>query len=197
MKILRRLKKHYPDAGTALHYKTPIQFLVAVILSAQATDEQVNKTTESLFQRYKTVKDFANADPKQFEKQVRSVSFYKNKAQYILQTAQTINTQYNGTIPQTLEELVALPGVGRKTANVVLWEIYHTARGVVVDTHVKRVARALGLSANADPEKIEQDLMELYPQKEWGNIGHYFQAYGRTALPARGKPKQEDCLQGI
>ena len=196
-KILQRLKKQYPNVGTALNYKTPMQFLVAVMLSAQATDEQVNKTTQELFQKYKSVNDFASAELKKFEKEISSVNFFRNKARHILQTARILKTQHKGTIPQTIDELVALPGVGRKTANVVLWEIHNKASGVVVDTHVKRVATRLGLTKNTDPEKIEQDLMAVYPQKEWGGIGHYFQAYGRNVMVARGKAKQDDCLKGF
>lgn len=197
MKILSRLKKQYPNAGIALKYKTPVQLLVAVMLSAQATDEQVNKTTQTLFQKYKTVSDFACADPKKFEQEISSVNFFRNKARHIIQTTQILNTQHKGKIPQSIDELVALPGVGRKTANVVLWHLYGESQGIVVDTHVKRVSCNLGFTKNTDPEKIEQNLMALYPQKEWGMIGHYFQAYGRTAMPARGKPKHKDCLQGL
>lgn len=196
-KILQRLKKQYPNVGTALNYKTPMQFLVAVMLSAQATDEQVNKTTQELFQKYTNADDFAGAELKKFEKEISSVNFFRNKARHILQTAHILKTQHKGKIPQTIDELVALPGVGRKTANVVLWEIHNKANGVVVDTHVKRVATRLGLTKNTDPEKIEQDLMAVYPQKQWGEIGHYFQAYGRTVMVARGKAKQDDCLQGL
>jgi len=195
--ILRRLKKAYPDAGIALTFTTPAQLLCAVVLSAQTTDAQVNRVTEPLFKKYKTVTDFANADKKVFTKEVSSVNFFNNKAKNILAAARTIRDDYHGKMPDEMEALVQLPGVGRKTANILLWHIYGKARGVVVDTHVRRVANKLGLTAHQDPVKIEKDLMELFPQKDWGMLGHYFQTYGRTASPARGKGKMEDCLAGL
>lgn len=195
LEILAKMKKAYPDAQIALRYHTPMQLLCAVIMSAQATDEQVNKTNDRLFQKYKNVSDFASAYESVFEKEISSVNFFRNKARNIVQTARIIQETYHGDVPRTIDELVELPGVGRKTANIVLWELYGMAVGVVVDTHVRRVALALGFTKHKDPVKIEQDLMKVFPQKEWGMIGHYFQAYGRTVLRARGKPLMEDFLK--
>lgn len=195
--ILRRLKKAYPNADTALHYTTPMQLVVAVILSAQTTDAHVNRVTEALFKKYRSAKDFASAPAATFTKEVSSVNFFNNKAKNIIAAARSIEKEHGGVVPDTMERLVALPGVGRKTANVILWHIYGRAEGIVVDTHVRRVANALGLTNNQDAVKIERDLMALFPKKEWGRIGNLFQAYGRGALPARGKGKDEDCLIGL
>jgi endonuclease III len=197
LKILRRLKKEYPRADIALRFRTPMQLLCAVILSAQATDVHVNNVTEALFKKYKTVDDFAAAHVRTFTREVHSINFYRNKATAIVRAARMVRDEYGGTIPDDINELVTLPFVGRKTANIILWHVYHKAQGVVVDTHVKRVANKLGLTTYSDPVKIERDLMELYPKREWGMLGHYFQAYGRTASPARGKPKMEDPVQGL
>ncbi|MEX2144809.1 MAG: endonuclease III [Candidatus Spechtbacterales bacterium] len=196
-KILRRLKKTYPNARIALKYKTPIQLLAAVILSAQSTDKQVDKTTEKLFKKYKMVDDFAGANLKTFTKEVSSVNFYKNKAKFIINSAKKIKDEYNGKLPNDINELVKLPGVARKTANIVQFQVYGKTEGIAVDTHVKRVSRNLKLTNQKDPVKIEQDLMKLYPKKEWGRIEFYFQAYGRTAMPARGKPSISDPLEGL
>ena len=195
--ILRRLKKAYPDADIALKFTTPAQLLCAVVLSAQTTDAHVNRVTEPLFKKYKSIADFASADPKVFTGEVSSVNFFNNKAKNIIRACEIIAGEHSSTIPDDIEVLVTLPGVGRKTANILLWHIHHKAQGIVVDTHVRRVANALGLTNHQDPVKIEKDLMELFPQKEWGMVGHYFQAYGRTAMPARGKGKMEDCLIGL
>ena len=193
--ILEKMKEAYPNAQIALQYSTPMQLLCAVIMSAQTTDEQVNKVNETLFKKYKSVHDFASVDESVFEKEISSVNFFRNKARNIVKTARIVQEEYNGAVPRTIDELVQLPGVGRKTANIVLWELYGVIAGVVVDTHVKRVSLALGFTKNKDPVKVEQDLMRLFPQKEWGMIGHYFQAYGRTVLRARGKPLMEDFLK--
>lgn len=195
LRILNILKQAYPDAGTGLVYSTPMQLLVAVMLSAQTTDKQVNLATPPLFQKCKTAQDFSQLDNEILERYIRSVNFYKTKARHIISTASYIHTECSGVIPRSLKDLVALPGVGRKTANVVLWEVYGIAEGVVVDTHVQRVSQALGLTTHTTPVEIERDLMAVYPQSEWGVIGHYFQAYGRTALPARGGATQPDVLQ--
>ncbi len=197
LNILQRLKKAYPNAGIVLKYKTPMQLVCAVMLSAQTTDNQVNKTTENLFKKYTTPKDFSATQLTEFEKEISSINLYRTKAKNILNTANIIQQNHNSKVPKTLEELVALPGIGRKTANVVLWEIYNKSEGIVVDTHVKRVSQKLNLSHNTDPTKIEKDLMNLYPKKEWGMIGHYFQAYGRTVARAKGRPTMDDCLLGL
>lgn len=195
--ILRVLKRAYPDADIALKYTTPMQLLCAVILSAQATDVHVNSVTTDVFKKYKTVDDFARANVATFTKEVSSINFYNNKAKAIVRAAQMVRDEYGGTIPDEMEELVKLPFVGRKTANIILWHVYGKAQGIVVDTHVKRVSKNLGLTNHTDPVKIERDLMELYPKKEWGMLGHYFQAYGRTAMRAGRKPTMEDPLEGM
>jgi len=195
--ILRRLKKAYPDAGIVLNYKTPMQLLVAVILSAQATDKQVNSLTEELFKKYKTVNDFASANLQAFTKEVANVNFYKNKAKYIIGSAKKIRDEYGGKLPSDIDEMVKLPGVARKTANIVLHEVYGVVQGIAVDTHVIRVSRNLGLTKEKNPVKIEQDLMKLYPKNRWPDVEFLFQAYGRTAMPARGKPKMDDPLVGL
>lgn len=195
--ILVKLKKAYPDATIALKFKTPMQLLAAVILSAQATDTHVNTVTEHLFKKYKTVGDFANADLRMFTKEVSSINFYKNKAKFIISSARKIRDEYKGKIPDSIEELIKLPGVARKTANIVEYQLYKKAEGISVDTHVKRVSKNLGLTQHTDPKKIEKDLMELYLQKEWGRLGYYFQAYGRTVMRAKGKPTRDDPLLGL
>ena len=197
MKILRKLKKAYPKAGIVLNYKTPMQLLVAVILSAQTTDKQVNKLTQDLFKKYKTVDDFANADLSTFTRKVARVNFYKNKARFIIGSAKKIRDDYNGKLPHDINEMVKLSGVARKTANIVLHEVYGVVQGIAVDTHVIRVSGNLGLTKEKNPKKIEQDLMTLFPKKEWGSIAFLFQAYGRTAMPARGKPQTDDPLVGL
>ena len=197
MKILRKLKKAYPKAGIVLNYKTPMQLLVAVILSAQTTDKQVNKLTQDLFKKYKTVDDFANADLSTFTREVARVNFYKNKARFIIGSAKKIRDDYNGKLPHDINEMVKLSGVARKTANIVLHEVYGVVQGIAVDTHVIRVSGNLGLTKEKNPKKIEQDLMTLFPKKEWGSIAFLFQAYGRTAMPARGKPQIDDPLVGL
>ena len=196
-RILQKLKREYPNAKIALKYKTPMQLLAAVILSAQATDAQVNKITAELFKKYKNVDNFADANLRIFTKEVSGVNFYKNKAKYIVGSARKIRADYGGKIPASIDELVKLPGVARKTANIVLWQVYRKAQGIAVDTHVMRVLQKLGLTHEKNPVKIEQDLMKLYPKKDWGTVEFYFQAYGRTASPARGKPDREDPLEGL
>jgi len=197
MKILRKLKKAYPKAGIVLNYKTSIQLLVAVILSAQATDEQVNKLTQELFKKYKTVDDFANANLHTFTREVARVNFYKNKARFIISSAKKIRDDYNGKLPRSIDEMVKLSGVARKTANIVLHEVYAVVQGIAVDTHVIRVSRNLGLTKEKNPDKIEQGLMALFPKKEWGSVAFLLQAYGRTVMKARGKASKDDILAGL
>ena len=197
LKIIKRLKNTYPNAGIILNYKTPIQLLAAVILSAQATDKQVNGLTEKLFKKYKTVNDFASANLQSFTKEVAKVNFYKNKARYIIGSAKKIRDEYGGKLPRDIDEMVKLPGVARKTANIVLHEVYAVVQGIAVDTHVIRVSRNLWLTKEKNPQKIEQDLMMLYPKSRWPDVEFLFQAYGRTAMPARGKAKEEDPLEGL
>ncbi|HWP38610.1 MAG TPA: endonuclease III [Gemmatimonadales bacterium] len=190
--IITRLKRRYPDARTALHHENPLQLLVATILSAQCTDARVNDVTRDLFAKYHTAADYANADPAVFEQEIRSTGFYRNKTKAILAMAAALVTRHGGEVPRTMRELTALPGVGRKTANVVLGSAFGINEGVVVDTHVHRLARRLKLTTNDDPVKIEQDLMALLPRREWTLFSHLLIQHGRQICQAR-KPKCEIC----
>ena len=190
--IIRALKKAYPEAECALNHSTPFELLVATILSAQCTDERVNIVTSTLFRKYQSVADFAAADPAELEKDISSVNFFRNKAKSIQTTAKLLLEKYNGVLPQTLEELTQLAGVGRKTANVVLGTAFGIPTGVVVDTHVSRITQLLGLTKNKDAEKIEQDLVELVPKKEWIDFSHRLIWHGRRVCKAR-KPNCGEC----
>ena len=194
-KILRRLAKKYPDAECSLTYVDPLQLLVATILSAQCTDARVNMVTPGLFKKYPTAHDFAVADIKELENDIHSTGFYRNKAKNIKAACQIIDEKYGGRVPGEMAKLVELPGVGRKTANCVLGNGFGVAVGVVVDTHVDRLSHRIGLSESNSPEKIEQDLMQLFPQKEWIGISHRLILLGRESCQAR-KPKCETCVLG-
>jgi endonuclease-3 len=189
-KIVAILRKTYPDPKTALSFSNPLQLLIATILSAQCTDVRVNVVTAVLFKKYRTVEDFADAKQEELEQDVRSTGFFRNKAKSIIACCKTITTKHGGKVPKTMEELVELGGVGRKTANCVLGGAYGISSGVVVDTHVRRVSQRLGLTANDDPEKIEIDLMRLLPQDDWYAFGNMLIWHGRKICDAR-KP---DCL---
>ena len=191
--ILKRLKKEYPEPKTALNFSDPFQLLVATILSAQTTDVLVNKVTESLFKKYRTVKDYANASPGALQKDVGSVNFYKTKAKNIQASAKIIVENFNSKVPQTMEELVTLPGVARKTSNIILSNAFGINEGIAVDTHVKRLSFRLGLTRNEDPVKIEQDLVALTPREEWSNISHLLIFHGRKICQAK-KPKHNECV---
>lgn len=192
--ILKRLKKEYAGTPqTALRFSTPFELLTATILSAQTTDAQVNKVTETLFKKYRTVEDFANTTPEKLAKDVASVNFYKNKAKNINNTAKIIIENFEGTPPKTMEELITLPGVARKTANIVLSSVFGINEGIAVDTHVKRLANRLGLTKHDDPVKIENDLMPFTPRKEWGNLSHLLIFHGRKICQAK-KPKHGECI---
>ncbi len=192
--ILKRLKKKYAGTpGTALRFATPFELLVATILSAQTTDAQVNKVTEGLFKKYRTIEDFANTTPEKLAKDAASVNFYKNKAKNINNAAKMIVKQFGGNVPRTMEELVTLPGVARKTANIVLSGAFGKNEGIAVDTHVKRLANRLGLTKNEDPVKIEKDLMASAPQKEWGVLSHLLIFHGRKICRAI-KPVHAECV---
>lgn len=194
--IIRILKKQYPQNKIALEYTDPAQLLVATILSAQCTDTRVNKVTEGLFKKYRTAKDYAEADVKVFEQEIKSTGFFRNKAKNIIACCKELVSKYNGKVPRTMDELVVLPGVGRKTANVVLGNGFGIP-GIVVDTHVKRVSYRLGLTKNTDPEKIEFDLMKIIPKKEWIHFSNMLIFHGRRICVAR-KPKCNECaLEGI
>jgi len=193
IEIIRRLSKEYPHAKIALEFDNPVEILVATILSAQCTDERVNKVTDSLFKKYKTVKDYASADIKKFEQEIRSAGFYHNKAKNIINAAKIIREKFNGEVPGTMGELMSLPGVARKTANIVLGNAFGKVEGIAVDTHVMRLSQRMGLSKNNDPVKIEQDLMEIVPKDEWFRISYILIDHGRKICDAR-KPLCDKCL---
>jgi endonuclease-3 len=191
-KILALFDRHYPDAHCSLDYSTPLELLVATILSAQCTDERVNKVTPALFAKYRSARDYAAADPGVLQQEIRSTGFFRNKAASILGAAERIAARHGGEVPRTLEELTALPGVGRKTANVVLGNAFGVP-GIVVDTHVGRVAARLGLTAAADPVKIEFDLMAIIPRARWVRLSHQLIAHGR-ALCRAPRPLCDQCF---
>lgn len=185
LEINRRLKQLFPDAHCALHYNSPWELLVAVMLSAQCTDKKVNEVTAKLFKKYPSFADYLSADPKEFERDIFSTGFYRAKAKHILATAQRIHTEFHDTVPQSMKELVTLPGVARKTANVVLGNAYGVVEGIAVDTHVMRLSFVLGLTKHHDPVKIEQDLMKLLPRSEWLPFTYRLIEYGRTYCSAK------------
>lgn len=190
--IQKLLQRHYPDSECTLDFKNPLELLVATILAAQCTDARVNIVTPALFKKYKTAKDYADADIEQLEEDIRTTGFYHNKAKSLKACGAAIVGKHKGKVPKTLDELVALPGVGRKTANVILGNAYDTP-GIVVDTHVTRVSQRIGLTKNSDPVKIEFDLMELFPQKTWTKLSHQIVEHGRTICMAR-KPLCPTCF---
>ncbi len=182
--ILRELKKLYPTAKTALQYKTPWELLVAVVLSARNTDKKVNELTKTLFKKYRSVEDFKNADLSELEKDLSQLGLFRQKAKFVKATAGIISEKYNGKVPNSMEELIKLPGVGRKTANIILGNVYGLSEGIAVDTHVTRLSRLFGLTDNLNPDKIEKDLMEILPKKEWFDFTNRMIAYGRQYCPA-------------
>lgn len=192
VEILKRLKKLYPEAKCSLNYNSPVQLLVATILSAQCTDERVNKVTPALFARFPDALALGEADILELENLVRSTGFYRNKAKNIKASCQKIVQEFGGEVPQTMEQLLALPGVARKTANVVLANAYGIIQGVTVDTHVKRLSNRLGLTSNREPLKIEKDLIQLIPQPDWENFSILLIFHGRAVCQAR-KPKCAEC----
>lgn len=183
--IIKRLSKAYPNPKTALHHSNALELLIATILSAQTTDKLVNLITPALFAKYKTAKDFAKAALTDIEKMINKVNFHHNKAKNIQATCKIIAEKYDGKVPETMEELDALPGVARKTANVVLGNAFHKSEGIVVDTHVMRLSRRLGLTDKKDPVKIEQDLMKIVPKDRWIDFSHLLINFGRQYCPAR------------
>ena len=191
--ILNLLKHEYPDPIIALKSKNPLELLVATILSAQCTDRRVNIVTEALFKKYRKAKDYAKADIKALEQDIRSTGFYHNKAKHIVGAANKIMNDFRGRVPETMEDLLELPGVARKTANVVLYNAYNKNEGIAVDTHVTRVAQRLGLTKNSVPEKIEQDLMSQLSKKEWGPFSLRLIWHGREICHAH-KPKCLECF---
>jgi endonuclease-3 len=184
--IIKRLKKEYAGTPqTALQYSTPFELLVATILSAQTTDVLVNKVTAELFKKYRSVQDVANTTPEKFARDIRSVNFFNTKAKNINKTAKILIENFGSNVPQTMEELISLPGVARKTANIVLSSAFGLNEGIAVDTHVKRLANRLGLTKYDDPVKIEQDLIAITPRKEWGNLSHLLIFHGRKVCQAK------------
>ena len=183
--VVRGLKKLFPEAKIALRYGTDWELLVAVILSAQATDKKVNEVTRTLFKKYRTLGDYVNASPSEFQKDIKSIGLYRTKTKYILATANIIKEKFGGKIPKTMEEMLMLPGVARKTANVVLGNAHGVVLGIAVDTHVRRLSRLLGLTNENNPNKIEKDLMTVIPKKEWIDFNHRMVFYGREYCPAR------------
>lgn len=190
--FVETLKYTYPDATCSLDFKTPFQIVVAVALSAQCTDERVNKVTPALFERCKTIQDFANIELSELELFIHSCGFYKNKAKNIKLCAKQILENFNGEVPQTMDELLTLAGIGRKSANVILLEAFGIANGIAVDTHVKRISNRIGLSSNNEPEKIEQDLLKIFPRKYLKDINHLLVWHGRKTCDSR-KPNCTEC----
>lgn len=190
--IIKILKNFYPDAKCSLDFKTPFELLIATILSAQCTDERVNQTTPLLFQYYSTPEDFLNVELSELENLIRPCGFYKNKAKNIVACSKKLITDFNGEIPQSADKLITLPGVGRKTANVVMLEAFNIAQGIAIDTHAKRISNLIGLSKESDPLKIETDLLQIFPQKYLKDINHLFMWHGRNICIAR-KPKCNIC----
>lgn len=190
--LVKVLPKVYPDAHTELNFKTPLELLIATILSAQCTDKRVNLVTPALFKRYRTAADYANAPAAELEKAIQSTGFFRNKTKSIRAATSTIVNKHNGKVPDTMAELRELPGVGRKTANVVLGNAFHKDEGIVVDTHVVRLSQRLRLTKHDDPEKIERDLMKLVPGEHWTNWSHWLIWHGRRRCFAR-KPDCANC----
>lgn len=190
--IVAKLKTAYPDATCSLDFSTPFELVVAVMLSAQCTDERVNKTTPTLFNRCKTIEDFTNIDIKELEEIIHPCGFYKNKAKNIKLCAGQVINNFNGEVPHTMEELTSLAGVGRKSANVILLEVFGIAEGIAVDTHAKRISNLMGLSKEKEPEKIEQDLIKFFPKDTLKDINHLFVWHGRNSCIARN-PKCNTC----
>ncbi len=193
LKTIERLETEHPDAKIALNYTGPLELLIATILSAQCTDKRVNIVTKTLFKKYKTAKDYANADLKKLEEDVRSTGFYHNKAKNIKKCCQMLIEKFSGQVPKTMKEMLELPGVARKTANVVLTNAYGVIEGIAVDTHVRRVAKRLRLTENENPDKIEEDLMDAMPKANWGRITDLLIFHGRTICVAK-HPKCKECV---
>ena len=191
-RIIKLLEKRYSNRRTALSHKNPLELLVATILSAQSTDRTVNKVTGNLFEKYRKAEDYAAADLRELEKDIKSTGFYRNKARFLKQMGQTLVKNFQSQVPKTMDELTTLQGVARKTANIVLWNAFGLIEGIAVDTHVKRLSKRLGLSENEDPNKIEKDLMELLPRGEWPKISYLLISHGREVCTARN-PKCKDC----
>ncbi len=185
--IISELKKLFPASKIALNYSTPLELFVAIVLSAQTTDKQVNVVTQDLFKKYRTIDDYLKVPLSEFEQDVKRIGLYRGKARNIKTALEIIAKDYGSKLPDSMSKLIELPGVGRKTANVLLFNLYGKQEGIAVDTHVKRLSKLFGLSNNDDPNKIEKDLMEIVPKKEWGEITYLLIDYGRAYCPASCK----------
>lgn len=192
IELIELLKITYPNATCSLNFSSPFELVVAVMLSAQCTDERVNKTIPSIFAKYSTPEDFANADIGELEELIHPCGFYKNKAKNLKACAQKIVTDFNGTVPNTMEELITLAGVGRKSANVIMLDAFGIAKGIAIDTHAKRISNRIGLSKQSEPEKIEQDLLKIIPKEYLKDVNHLFVWHGRNICDSRN-PKCNKC----
>ena len=192
VKIVETLKEMYPDAKCSLDFSTPFEMLVSVVLSAQCTDERVNKTTPNIFNKYSTPQDFANMDIKLLEELIHPCGFYKTKAKNLKKTAEILVEKYDGIVPNNMKDLMSLPGVGRKSANVIMLEAFNFPQGIAVDTHCKRIANRLGFSKESEPEKIEQDLLKVIPKEYYKDVNHIFIWHGRNVCTSQ-KPKCDSC----
>lgn len=192
-KVIDLLEQQYPDAKTALNYSNPLEMLIATMLSAQTTDQRVNIVTQTLFKKYRAAEDYANADLKELEQDIHSTGFYHNKARNLKKCCQLLVEKFNSQVPSTMEELLELSGVARKTANIVLYNAYGKIVGIAVDTHVRRLSQRLGLTQQKDPEKIEQDLMQITPKDKWMELTDLLIFHGRQVCIAK-KPKCEICV---
>jgi len=192
LRIIKILRELYPQSHTALYFQNPLEILVATMLSAQCTDKKVNEVTPGVFKKYQSAKDFAEADLRELEKEIRPTGFYRNKAKNIQAAAQKIEKDFSGKVPSSMDDLLTLPGVARKTANIVLSSAYHKAEGIAVDTHVKRLSQRLGLSDEKNPDKIERDLMDVVPKKEWLHFNYMLVNHGRKICQAK-KPLCGEC----
>jgi len=192
-RIVTLLRKAYPDIRTALSYETPLQLLIATMLAAQCTDRRVNMITPALFRKYRSVRDFARARQRVLEREIHSTGFFRNKAKHIIAAARMITERFNGRVPRTMRELVQLPGVQRKTANIVLSSAFGIAEGIAVDTHVRRLSRRLGLSRQIDPVRIEQDLLRIVPRQDWRDMNYLLVNHGRAVCVAR-RPRCASCM---
>ena len=192
IKIINILKKYYPDATCSLDFSTPFEMMISVMLSAQCTDERVNKTTPHLFEKYNTPEKIIKADIKEIEELIHPYGFYKNKAKNIKACSEKLLEEFNGIVPENMEQLQSLPGVGRKSANVIMLEAFHNPQGIAVDTHAKRISNKMGFSEQSDPEKIEQDLLKQIPKEYYYDVNHLFVWHGREICNARN-PKCDKC----
>ena len=192
VEIIKKLKEYYPDATCSLNFKTPFQMAIAVLLSAQCTDERVNKVTKKFFKDYSTPEAISKLAIDDIERYIYSCGFYKNKAKNIKKLAEVVITKYNGKLPEKMEELILLPGIGRKSANVIMLEAYNNPQGIAIDTHAKRISNRLGLSKHKEPEKIEQDLLKIIPKEMFRDVNHLLVWHGRNICDSRN-PKCDKC----